>query len=78
MWQLLDVLLIAVVVLLSGVYAIYALSSVRMKRILLSLLVRCFGVRVFAVFSPRISGCSNCDSAVARHAEFLRKLKRIK
>lgn len=62
MWHLLDVLLIALVVLLSGFYAVYSLSSVRVKRFCLSLLVRCFGVRVFNIFSPRLSGCSGCAS----------------
>lgn len=62
LWHWLDVALIVLTVTLSATYAVYALSSVRIKRSILSGLVRCFGVRVFSVFSPRISGCNNCDA----------------
>lgn len=77
MWRWLDAVLITVVVLISGVYAVYSLSSIRVKRAMLSLLVRCFGVRVFTVLSPRIGGCDNCGTTDAR-AEIFRKLKHPK
>lgn len=71
-WHWLDVVLIALVVTLSAVYAVYALSSVRIKRLILSRLVSWFGMRVFSVFSPRISGCNNCEAGARPD---LRKLK---
>lgn len=77
MWQWLDVLLIAIVVAFSAGYAIYALSPVRAKRVILGWLVRCFGVRVFSVFSPRLSGCSHCAGG-ARPDDQLRKPTRLK
>lgn len=72
MWQWLDVLLIAIVVACSAAYAIYALSPVRAKRVILGWLVRCFGVRVFSVFSARLSGCDGCDAG-ARKVELLKR-----
>lgn len=77
MWHYLDLLLIVVVVSLSGAYAVYALSSVRLKRAILTMLVRVFGVRVFSIFSSRLSGCSNCSAGDSR-ADVLRKLKTSK
>ena len=73
MWHYLDVILIAIVVTLSAAYAVYALGSVKLKRMALTLLVRVFGVRVFSFFSPRLSGCSACSAGDAR-AELLKKL----
>ena len=60
MWHVFDIVLTTLVVLLCCGYALYSLSSVTIKRAVLTLLVRCFGARVFSVFSPRISGCDNC------------------
>jgi hypothetical protein len=77
MWQLLDVLLITVVVAVSAAYAIYSLSPVRAKRAILGWLVRIFGIRVFSVFSPRLSGCGNCAGG-ARPDDGLRKLAQLK
>lgn len=77
MWHVLDVLMVVVVVAISATYAIYSLSSVRVKRAILSLLVRCFGVRVFSLFSPRLSGCSNCAGG-ARPGDNLRKSIKLK
>jgi hypothetical protein len=77
MWYLLDIALIAIVVLLCSCYVIYSLSSIHIKRVLLSWLVRIFGIRVFSVLSPRISGCDNC-SAGTPAAEVLQKLKKLK
>jgi hypothetical protein len=77
MWQLLDMVLIAIVVAFSAVYAIYSLSSVRAKRVILGWLVRCFGVRVFSVFSPRLSGCGHCAGG-ARPGDQLRKPTKLK
>lgn len=74
MWHLLDAFLMAIIVLLCSAYAVYSLSSVRVKRVLLSWLVRCFGIRVFSVLSPRIGGCNQC-AAGTRDLEFLRKPK---
>lgn len=76
MWQFLDVVLIAVAVLLSAMYAVYSLSSVRIKRAILSGLTRVFGVRVFSVLSPRIGGCSGCEGGASRSANVLSKLKK--
>jgi hypothetical protein len=73
MWHYLDLLLIVVIVLISGAYAVYALGSVKLKRTVLTLLVRMFGARVFSVFSPRLTGCSNCSAGDSR-ADLLRKL----
>jgi hypothetical protein len=77
MWQLLDVLLIAAVVAVSAAYAVYALSPVRAKRVILGWLVRIFGVRVFSVFSPRLSGCDQCAGS-ARIGDKLRKPAQLK
>lgn len=71
MWQVLDVVIVAAVVAFSAAYAIYALSSVRAKRVILGWLVRIFGVRVFSVFSPRLGGCGQCASG-ARPDDLLR------
>lgn len=73
MWHYLDVILIALIVTMSAAYAVYALGSVKLKRAVLTLLVKVFGVRVFTFFSPRLSGCSACSANDAR-AEILRKL----
>jgi hypothetical protein len=73
MWHYLDIILIAIIVALSAAYAVYALGSVKLKRVILTLLVRVFGVRVFSFFSPRLSGCSACSAGDAR-AELLKKL----
>jgi hypothetical protein len=77
MWQLLDMVLITIVVAVSAAYAIYSLSSVRAKRVILGWLVRCFGVRVFSVFSPRLSGCDQCAGG-ARPGDQLRKPTKLK
>ncbi len=73
MWHYLDVMLIALIVTMSAAYAVYALGSVKLKRAVLTLLVKVFGVRVFTLFSPRLSGCSACSAGDTR-AEILRKL----
>jgi hypothetical protein len=73
MWHYLDVILIAIIVAVSAGYAFYSLGSIRLKRGVLRLLVRVFGVRVFSFFSPRLSGCSACSAGDAR-AELLKKL----
>ena len=73
MWHYLDVILIALIVTMSAAYAVYALGSIKLKRAVLTLLVKVFGVRVFTFFSPRLSGCSACSASDAR-AEILRKL----
>lgn len=75
MWHYFDLLLIVVIVSISGAYAIYALGSVKLKRAVLTVLVRVFGVRVFSIFSPRLTGCSNCSPGDSR-AELLRKLNK--
>ncbi len=77
MWQMLDIVLMAIVVAVSAVYAVYALSPVRAKRVILGWLVRCFGVRVFSVFSPRLSGCGHCGGG-ARPGDQLRKPAQLK
>ncbi len=77
MWQMLDVVLITVVVSAAAAYAIYALSPVPAKRVILGWLVRIFGVRVFWVFSPRLSGCDNCAGG-ARSDDRLRKPAQLK
>jgi hypothetical protein len=63
MWHVFDIVLTTFVVVLCCGYALYSLSSANIKRAVLTLLVRCFGTRVFSVFSPRISGCDNCAPA---------------
>jgi hypothetical protein len=73
MWHYLDVILITLVVACSAAYAVYALGSIKLKRIALTWLVRVFGVRVFTFFSPRLGGCSACLGADAR-ADLLKKL----
>ena len=75
MWQWLDVILVTLIVVLCAAYALYALGSIGLKRHLLSLLVRCFGLRVLSILSPRLGGCDNC-SAGSRGSDFLRKTKR--
>ncbi|MGC3979862.1 MAG: hypothetical protein QM808_01235 [Steroidobacteraceae bacterium] len=76
MWSWLDKLLIALVVLCSAVYALYSLSPVAVKRKLLSLVVRVFGLRVYSWLSPRVGGCDNCGGgADLRNKALLQKLK---
>jgi hypothetical protein len=75
MWHYLDVILIAVIVAVSAGYAFYSLGSIRLKRGVLSLLVRVFGVRVFSIFSPRLGGCDACSGGDAR-AQLARTLNR--
>jgi steroid 5-alpha reductase family enzyme len=73
MWHYLDAILIALIVAVSAGYAVYSFSSIKLKRALLTLLVRVFGVRVFMLFSPRLGGCNACSASDAR-ADVLRKL----
>ena len=73
MWHYLDVILIAIIVAVSAGYAFYSLGSIRLKRGVLTLLVRVFGVRVFSIFSPRLGGCSACSAGDSR-AQILKKL----
>jgi hypothetical protein len=75
MWHYLDVILITLIVTISAGYAFYSLGSIRLKRGVLTLLVRMFGVRVFSIFSPRLGGCDACSGGDAR-AQLARTLSR--
>jgi steroid 5-alpha reductase family enzyme len=76
MWHLIDVATIALLVIMCAVYAFYTFSSIKLKRAILTLLVRVFGVRVFNIFSPRLGGCSACSGGDARQQ--LRRTTNIK
>ncbi len=58
----LETMLLALIVSTSVIYAVYTLSSVRMKRIMLGWLIRCCGLKVYAWLSPRVSGCTHCTA----------------
>ena len=62
MWQWLDTAIMVFIVLVSAMYAVYALSPVPVKRVLLSWLVRCCGLKVYAWLAPKAGGCSHCSA----------------
>ncbi len=66
MWHLLDLILVSILVSLSALYIVYALGSMRVKRRMLELLIRCCGLRVYALFSPRAGSCSHCPAELQK------------
>lgn len=68
MSQLLEIMLLALIVGTSAIYATYTLSPVRIKRIMLGWLIRCCGLKVYAWLSPRVSGCTHCATDLQKRA----------
>lgn len=60
LWHVLDVVLITSVVSLCLIYVVYALSPVGAKRVMLSWLIKCIGLKAFGWLSPNPGGCDHC------------------
>jgi len=65
-WSLLDDLVVGIIVLVCVVYAVYSLSPIGVKRLLLSWLYKCVGPRAFSWLSPNPGGCDHCSSSPVR------------
>lgn len=68
MLHLLDILLVALLVIVSVTYTLYALGSIRIKRRMLEWLIRCFGLRAYTLLSPRLGGCHGCSEGAPKHS----------
>lgn len=75
MWHVLDLILVLTLVSLSALYAVYALGSMQIKRRMLELLIRCCGLRVYALFSPRSGACTHCPADLQKR-NLVRQLRR--
>ena len=60
MRYLLEQVLLVLIVGISAIYVVYALSPASFKRIMLSWLIRCCGLKVYTWLSPRVGGCTHC------------------
>jgi hypothetical protein len=60
--------LIFLVVSSSAIYAVYALSPVSVKRIMLGWLIRCCGLKVYAWLSPRVGSCTQCATDIQKRS----------
>jgi hypothetical protein len=68
MRYLLEQVLLVLIVGISAIYVVYALSPVSFKRIMLSWLIRCCGLRVYAWLSPRVGGCTQCATDLQKRS----------
>ncbi|MGE0189004.1 MAG: hypothetical protein AB7F79_07585 [Steroidobacteraceae bacterium] len=74
MWHIVDYLLMMMLVCASILYVVYALGAMSIKRRMLELLIRCCGLKVYSLFSPRAGACSHCSADIQKR-ELVRQFK---
>lgn len=73
MANLLDHVLVAIIVVVSFIVALYNLSSARTRKWMLSQVARYLGLRALLLLMPKQCGCDGCSTSVKGGAKVYRR-----